>query len=694
MKDLYSFIRLSLLLRLRLSLSLSLLLSLSVQGQVFNGTGGIINDDGTNNTYTLDVTGLDSSSLTTAYGLSEVCVDLTHSWNADLDIRLVSPDGTTTMLTSALGGDGDNYTGTCFSMYAQSHIHFGSSPFTGAFKPYSNIGNHNNGQDGNGTWKLRILDTYAFADGGELLNWSLRFGQPSAAPDTAIVTPLPIFIVHTNDQLTIPDDPKIPGTLRIIDNGPGQLNHPDDPPSYEGYLGIEVRGASSQSFPKKSYGFELWDEEGEDVEAPLLGLPKEDDWIFYAPYTDKTFLRDALTYKLGNDQGNYTSRTVFGELYLNDDYQGVYCLEEKIKRDKNRVDITKLDEEDIEGDEVTGGYILKIDRDDGPGSYFVSNYEGTDPNGEIRVVYEDPEGPDLVQQQHDYIQGFYHAFETALYGDNFKDPQLGYRRYIDVPSFVDFFLVSEFGHNVDAYRLSTFLYKDRNSKDSLLHAGPLWDFNLAYGNVDYCNCQFVEGWAYQNSGACGNTPLWWARLLEDPYFTESVKCRYDELRRTKFHTDTITHYLDRMAQLLSVAEERNYDHWPILGSYVWPNYFIGETYQEEVNYMKNWIADRLTWLDANITGECSTVSVTPAVESSVEVFPNPANSTLKIQIPPSTSFDHGIIFDVQGKRVMEFSIIQGDINSVDVSALQPGIYAVRISSKEGDSEVVKLVVER
>ena len=110
MKDLYSFIRLSLLLRLRLSLSLSLLLSLSVQGQVFNGTGGIINDDGTNNTYTLDVTGLDSSSLTTAYGLSEVCVDLTHSWNADLDIRLVSPDGTTTMLTSALGGDGDNYT--------------------------------------------------------------------------------------------------------------------------------------------------------------------------------------------------------------------------------------------------------------------------------------------------------------------------------------------------------------------------------------------------------------------------------------------------------------------------------------------------------------------------------------------------------------------------------------------------------
>lgn len=178
---------------------------------------------------------------------------------------------------------------------------------------------------------------------------------------------LPIVLINTNGE-TIVDDPKIMGDMAIIDNGPGVMNSIKDTPNdYNGKIGIEIRGSSSQMFPKKQYGIELWDEEGEGIDASILGMPEEEDWVLFAPYNDKALIRDALAYKLGRDMGQYASRQRFCEVLLNGEYMGVFVFFEKVKRDGERVDIAKLDPDEVNGDDLTGGYIFKIDKFTGSG---------------------------------------------------------------------------------------------------------------------------------------------------------------------------------------------------------------------------------------------------------------------------------------------------------------------------------------
>ena len=668
---------------------------LTVHSQTFQGTNGPIKDDGTVTDFTAEVQGLDPEELSEEHGLKSVCINLTHTWVADLDIRLIAPDGKNILLTSGLGGDGDAYTNTCFRMDGSAHIITQWWPFTGNFIPFSNLGNINNGQNGNGTWTLRILDTYAYADAGEMLDWQILFEENAPAPDTFHSSNLPLFLITTDENRTVPDEPKIPATLKLIDNGPGNINYLTDPAVYESPIGIETRGASSQSFPKKSFGIETRDAEGYDLDVSLLGLPEDEDWILYAPFTDKSFLRDAFTYYLGNATGHYSSRTVFGEMYLNGEYQGIYCLEEKIKRSKDRVDIAKLNPADIEGDQLTGGYLLKVDRDDGGGSYFVSNYEGTDTAAEVRIVFEDPEGPEMQPEQREYIQNFMNHFEDALYSDDFMDDTLGYRRYVDIPSLVDYFIVNELGHNVDAYRLSTYMYKDRDSIDSLLHFGPLWDFNLGYGNVDYCSCENIEGWAYINSSYCGNTPLWWIRFAEDTSFMDAVRCRWDELRENLLSTENVLHYLDSMALHFGAAPLRNYQKWPILGIYIWPNHFIGQTYPEELNYLKEWLTGRMDWMDANLLGECEIISATrEEIVGELSVFPNPADQSFSIRNKDGKPISGKVILTDTDGRIVISKTLNGENSVFDISHIPAGIYFVSLKDNQNHTFYHKLVVTR
>ena len=133
---------------------------------------------------------------------------------------------------------------------------------------------------------------------------------------------LPQVFVNTNGQ-EIPDEPKIIAEMSIENKG--EL-------TYEGFIGIEIRGQSSQMFPKKQYGFETRDSENEDLDVSLLGLPEEEDWILHAPYSDKSLIRNALIYDLSRDIGRYSSRLVFVELILNNIYDGLYILMEKLKK--------------------------------------------------------------------------------------------------------------------------------------------------------------------------------------------------------------------------------------------------------------------------------------------------------------------------------------------------------------------------
>ncbi|MBL0744051.1 CotH kinase family protein [Chryseolinea lacunae] len=463
---------------------------------------------------------------------------------------------------------------------------------------------------------------------------------PIRAQDNAVnftSSNLPVIVIQTQGQ-EIVDDPKITADLGIIDNGVGMQNKPTDAFNvYNGKMGIEIRGSSSQMFPKKQYGVELHDANGKDLETALFGFPKEEDWVFFAPYNDKTLMRDVLAYKLGRDQGRYAPRTKFCELVMNDLYRGVYVVIEKVKRDKGRVNINKLDPDETSGDNLTGGYIIKIDKATGDsGEGWISSHKPRPTAWQnVNFQYEEPKYDAIAPEQKTYIQDYVKQFEDALAGDSFKDAEKGYAKYIDVDSFVDFLLMQEMTKNVDGYRLSTFFYKQRDSDGGKLTMGPLWDFNLGFGNADYCTKGEPENFALSFNTVCSDDyyqiPFWWGRLLEDPAFKQKLASRWTNLRTTTWKESVVLTYVDSVATVLNAgAQQRNFEAWPVLGTYLWPNDYVGNTYQDEVNHLKDWIGKRMAWLDKNIPQLVTDVAPAVRAEGAASLYPNPFSKMLTL----------------------------------------------------------------
>ena len=402
----------------------------------------------------------------------------------------------------------------------------------------------------------------------------------------------------------IVDEPKVPAALTIK-----RL----DSTLYEGIIGIEIRGESSQFFDKKSYGFETWDSQYNDLDVALIGFPEEEDWILYGPFSDKSLIRNKLIYELSNRMGRYTTKTEFVELTINYEYKGLYIFMEKLKRDKNRIDISKLENTDIDEELISGGYIIKIDKSDmEDGSYtdynsFQSQFDvfGNE-NGDIRINfnYEYPKPGEIHANQKNYINNYFYEFESSLASNNFKDPINGFRKYIDEDSFIDFFILNELSNNVDGYRLSTYLQKDRNEK---LVIGPIWDFNLSFGNADYCGGERYDVWCFKFNERClgdyWNVPFWWNRLLEDEKFVDKLKGRWNQLRLNILSDNNILTLIEEQYSFLNNETDiinRNFNKWKIFGIYIWPNSFIGNNYYEEIDFLKNWIKERTKWLDESI----------------------------------------------------------------------------------------------
>lgn len=413
---------------------------------------------------------------------------------------------------------------------------------------------------------------------------------------------LPQLFINTNGA-TIVDEPKIDATLSVIEAGVE---------THTGNIAIEIRGSSSQQFPKKSYGFETRDDQNEDLDVALLGFPEEEDWILYAPYSDKALVRNHLIYEMSNDMDRYASRTKLAEVFINDTYQGVYVFMEQLKRDDNRIDINKLKDDENSGEDLTGGYILKVDKADGPNNTFYSDENSIEsqvlpPNAtsgqQIHFLYDDPDQEDITTEQRAYITQYMNDFEAALAADTFTDPTVGYAAYIDTESFIDYFLLNELSNNVDGYRISTWLTKDKNEK---LKMGPIWDYNLAFGNANYCDGGSTDVWTYRFNERCSNdiwqVPFWWERLLEDPAFVAQLQNRWTTLRASTFSESFMLGNIDRYVSELETAGaiQNNFNTWDVLGTFVWPNNFVGDSYEEEIAYLKEWISERLVWLDTQI----------------------------------------------------------------------------------------------
>jgi len=282
---------------------------LTASGQTFTSTPNAHINDYATTEFTLAASGMPQLTTdTTTFGLESVSINLTHTWDADLDIYIVAPDGTSALLVSAQGGGDDNFTNTCFNYDATQDIIGAPAPFTGTFRPMGQMGIVNNGQNANGTWKLRITDTYG-GDDGTLISWSITFGSNPAGFFSIHESDLPIFVINTNGQ-SIPSDPKITADMGIIWNGDGNRNHVTDPFNhYNNKIGIEIRGASSSTFPKKSFTIELRDAAGNDIDSALTGFPAEEDWVLSAQYADKTLMRGMLSFSLIRKMGWYAPRS-------------------------------------------------------------------------------------------------------------------------------------------------------------------------------------------------------------------------------------------------------------------------------------------------------------------------------------------------------------------------------------------------
>lgn len=424
---------------------------------------------------------------------------------------------------------------------------------------------------------------------------------------------LPIISIDTRGQ-TIVNEPDIIAKMGVIYNGPGKMNNITDPfNNYDGFINIEHRGNTSLDHAKKPFAVETADSLGVDIDASIMGLPLEEDWILNNVCYDHTFLRNILTFKMWGEMGHPTVKTKPCEVIINGQYQGVYVFMEKIKRDTNRVNIAKLKEADTTGVELTGGYILKLDWQPEPVEGmtmeldFKSSYN-TVGGKKLPFIYVYPKAKNINIAQKNYIKEYMNDFESALINSSYiNEKGKHYSSYIDLTSFIDFFLINEFSKNTDGYRLSTFLHKDKDrpGKPGVLQMGPVWDFNFAWFGADYNGSDDPTGWSYNFPGMSDEDfmPFWWNRLTADADFNNYCKTRWVTLRKTILSESYLFSWIDSMVAVLEEPQKRN--------SSIWATDIDGNpvNYAQEISELKEWIIARGKWLDSNLPGVVSNSTI-------------------------------------------------------------------------------------
>lgn len=423
--------------------------------------------------------------------------------------------------------------------------------------------------------------------------------EPSTMPDSTTVkidsTNLPIVFIDTQRN-TIERNDFINAYIKIIDNGKKRLNygdtlaHPKQKVDYEGFMAIKYRGNSSYALvAKKSYAIRAIDTaKGEKKKkSKLLGMRKGKKWALKAVPFDKSMIRDALTYELACPYMDFVPQTRFCEVIIDGIYHGVYSLSEQITADR-----LKLEKPNDSDRGRSGGYLLQMDfrakREVFMSKYWTYGYR-----------YEYPEGEKLSQSQKEYLNDYIYTIEKKIVSNS--ENIFG---FIDMLSMIDYQLASEFSHNVDAYRLSTFIYKYRDEKDPRLKFS-LWDFDLGYGNCSAGNASCTDTWMYEKHGS------WWMEAMKKTIYTDCVKERWKQYRNEEYSDEHINHVIDSLTNVLTVcgAEQRNADAWKPY-TLVWknnnmmkPQKYISSSYEEEIAYLKDWISRRLRWMDKELLGE-------------------------------------------------------------------------------------------
>jgi len=430
---------------------------------------------------------------------------------------------------------------------------------------------------------------------------------------------LPIVVIETDGGVNIPDEPKVSGTMKIIWHQDGSRNYMTDINNpdflnYDGRIGIEMRGSSSQTMlNKKPYALET--RENDDISnrnVSILGMPAENDWVLNSLAFDQTGMRDVLAYELSNRLGQYASRSVYCEVVINGDYKGLYAFMEKIKPDDDRVNIEKMDETCNQYPEVTGGYITKADKTTGgdPIAWTMQGYGGGWWGWENNTdfIHHYPKPADITNAQSNYIHSVFTSLQNVA-GSHNTSITNGIPSVIDIPSFIDFMMIAEFTSNVDVYSLSTFFHKDRNGK---LRAGPVWDYNLAFGYDAFGNRSGYDVWQFNNQD--NNGPKFWKDLFDTNAFRCYFAKRWFELTEPgqPLNYDFVCSRIDELDALITEAIPRDNQRWNQMGQHA-----------QYVNNMKNWLQQRINWLNQHIGSYegCDDVNVPPLVISKIHYHP-------------------------------------------------------------------------
>lgn len=390
--------------------------------------------------------------------------------------------------------------------------------------------------------------------------------------------------------LTNEGNTMILGEMQVYDSDDTNTIH--DSAKISSSILLRYRGNSSVSFSKKGYLLKLINEDGSDNEQQMLGITKNNEWVLHGPYLDKTLMRNYMSYNIGAMIMGYAPNVRYCELYVNNEYQGLYLLCESISRSKSRVNISKYDSRASEF-----GYILRIDKDEDSirDICTFSEYTHTSEIGTgLSIVY--PSKNMINENIKEYIESDISEFERALYSYDFNDPAKGYKNYIDVDSFVDYYVYQEFMEINDTGNRSTYLYKEKGGK---IVMGPIWDYNNSLNNyfteLDSEEMQYTD-------------ILWYSQLLKDKDFVDRVVNRYRDLRKTVLNEEYLLNYIDSVRNYLGDAIDRNFEVWGFSFDVsnlsdrekLYPESRNISSYDEAIKQLKDEIVKRGRWLDDNI----------------------------------------------------------------------------------------------
>jgi len=412
------------------------------------------------------------------------------------------------------------------------------------------------------------------------------------------------------------------------------------------------RGSSTLGFAKSSWSFEAWDEFSNHKHVPLLGMPPDSDWVMYAcNQYDLALVHNPLAFQLSRDVGRQAPRTRFVEVLLKrdggqptainlpnfsaaGDYFGIYVFMEKIKIGTNRVNIDKLRDEDVKAPAVTGGYLWKIDHSDPREPGF--------PGAGRTILYVDPDQRTMQsparEAQAQYLKDYFTDFGLALKGADFRDPEHGYRKYIDVDSWIDHHILNVVMFNVDALHLSAYFHKPR---DGRLTMGPLWDMDRAMGSTDGRDFNPTKfGRIASEWSADFFKDAWWKRLFTDPDFWQAWIDRYQELREGPLRKEHIMEVAEALFDEVREAEPRERIRWRryprsgIQGTNGYTFDFGAREYDSELRFMRQWFSDRLTFIDTNLLSRPVFEPDVPVSHAGGEV---PGKFLLKISAGPGST---------------------------------------------------------